>query len=172
LDLQHRQRKGERGEEGQHGGWQRGKRMGTEVTCSEATAPGSSLSSSLPLPLFPFCPPLFPALFEFSRPPLPLPTAPLSPSSPLFASLYAAPPHLSPLIFVGVVSPTLPFPSTIWILIPPVLTTSARHNTHHTATATPPLHLQQPAPKPSIIPSDSDSQHSVMYLCEFPESVR
>jgi hypothetical protein len=39
-----------------------------------------------------------------------------------------------------------------------------------TATATPPLHLQQPAPKPSIIPSDSDSQHSFTYLCEFPES--
>jgi hypothetical protein len=34
----------------------------------------------------------------------------------------------------------------------------------------PPLHLQQPAPKPSIFPSDSDSQHSFTYLCEFPES--
>jgi hypothetical protein len=42
--------------------------------------------------------------------------------------------------------------------------------THHIATATPPLRLQQPAPKPSIIPSDSDSQHSFTYLCEFPES--
>jgi hypothetical protein len=41
---------------------------------------------------------------------------------------------------------------------------------HHTATATPPLRLQQPAPKPSIFPSDSDSQHSFTYLCEFPES--
>jgi hypothetical protein len=34
----------------------------------------------------------------------------------------------------------------------------------------PPLHLQQPAPKPSIFPSDSDSQYSFMYLCESPES--
>jgi hypothetical protein len=40
----------------------------------------------------------------------------------------------------------------------------------HMATATPPLRLQQPAPKPSIFPSDSDSQHSFTYLCEFPES--
>jgi hypothetical protein len=30
--------------------------------------------------------------------------------------------------------------------------------------------LQQPAPKPSMFPSDSDSQHSFTYLCEFPES--
>jgi hypothetical protein len=37
-------------------------------------------------------------------------------------------------------------------------------------TAAPPLHLQQPAPKPSSFPSDSDSQHSFTYLCEFPES--
>jgi hypothetical protein len=35
---------------------------------------------------------------------------------------------------------------------------------HHTATASPPLHLQQPAAKPSIFPSDSDSQHSFTYL--------
>jgi hypothetical protein len=41
---------------------------------------------------------------------------------------------------------------------------------HHTATATPPLHSQQRAPKPYIFPSDSDSQHSIMYLCEYPES--
>jgi hypothetical protein len=38
------------------------------------------------------------------------------------------------------------------------------------ATVTPPLRLQQPAPKPSIFPSASDSQHSFSYLCEFPES--
>jgi hypothetical protein len=41
---------------------------------------------------------------------------------------------------------------------------------HHMAMATPPLRLQQPAPKPSIFPSDSDSQHSFTYLCEVPES--
>jgi hypothetical protein len=86
---------------------------------------GSSLSSSLPLPFCPFCPPLFPLLVISSRPPLPLPTAPLSPSSPLFTSLHAAPPHLSPLIFVSIASPRLPFPSTIWTLIPPFLMTSA-----------------------------------------------
>jgi hypothetical protein len=40
----------------------------------------------------------------------------------------------------------------------------------NTATVTPPLRLQQPAPKPSIIPSDSDSQHSFTYLCECPAS--
>jgi hypothetical protein len=44
--------------------------------------------------------------------------------------------------------------------------------THHTAMATPPLHLQQPPPKPSIFASDSDSQHSFTYLFEFPESSR
>jgi hypothetical protein len=42
--------------------------------------------------------------------------------------------------------------------------------THHTATATPPLHLQQPAPKPSIIPSDPDSQRSCTYLWKSSES--
>jgi hypothetical protein len=93
--------------------------------CSEATTPGSSLSSFLPLPFFPICPPLFPLLVVCSGPPLPLPTAPLSPFSPLFASLCAAPPGLSPLIFVSVVSPRLPFPSTIWTLIAPFLMTSA-----------------------------------------------
>jgi hypothetical protein len=50
---------------------------------------------------------------------------PLSPSSPLFASLCAAHPCLSPLVFISAVSPRLPFPSTIWTLIPPLLTTSA-----------------------------------------------
>jgi hypothetical protein len=67
-----------------------------------------------------------PPLVISSGPPLPLPAAPLSPSSPRFASLRAAPPHLSPLLVVGVVSPRLPFPSTIWTLIPPLLTTSAQ----------------------------------------------
>jgi hypothetical protein len=43
---------------------------------------------------------------------------------------------------------------------------------HHTATATPPLSLQQPAPKPSIFPSDSDAQHSFTYLWRFSESSR
>jgi hypothetical protein len=87
--------------------------------------PGSSLSSFLPLPCFPLCPPLFPLLVISSRPPLPLLIAPLSPSTPLFTHLHAAPPRLSPLVFVSVVSPRLPFPSTIWTLIPPVQTTSA-----------------------------------------------
>jgi hypothetical protein len=39
-----------------------------------------------------------------------------------------------------------------------------------TATATPALRLQQPAPKASIFPSASDSQQSFTYLCKFPES--
>jgi hypothetical protein len=92
---------------------------------TEAAAPGSPLSSTLPLPFCPVCPPLFPPLIISSRPTLPLPIAPLSRSTPIFASLRAAPPRLSPLIFVGVVSPRLPFPSTIWTLIPLFLTTSA-----------------------------------------------
>jgi hypothetical protein len=50
--------------------------------------------------------------------------------------------------------------------------TPSHDHQHHTATATPPLRLQQRAPKPSIFPSDSDSQHSFAYLCEFPESSR
>jgi hypothetical protein len=41
---------------------------------------------------------------------------------------------------------------------------------HHIAMATPPLCLQQPALKPSIFPSASDSQHSFTYLCKFSES--
>jgi hypothetical protein len=49
-------------------------------------------------------------------------------------------------------------------------TANAATGIYHMATATPPLHLQQPAPKPSIFPSDSHSQHSFTYLCEFPES--
>jgi hypothetical protein len=93
--------------------------------CSEATALGSSLSSSLPLLFFPFCLPLFPPLVVSSRPPLPLPTILLSPSSTYFASLHATPPCITPLIFTGIVSPRLPFPSTIWTLIPLLLTTSA-----------------------------------------------
>jgi hypothetical protein len=50
---------------------------------------------------------------------------PLSLSSPLFAILHTAPPCLSPLIFIGVVNPRLPFPSTIWTLNPLALMTSA-----------------------------------------------
>jgi hypothetical protein len=42
--------------------------------------------------------------------------------------------------------------------------------TPHSNGDPPPLRLQQPAPKPSIFPSDSDSQHSFTYLCEFSES--
>jgi hypothetical protein len=41
---------------------------------------------------------------------------------------------------------------------------------YHIAMATLPLRLQQPAAKPSIFPSDSDSQHSFTYLCRFWES--
>jgi hypothetical protein len=88
--------------------------------------PGSSLSSSLPLPDFSVCPPLFPPLFVFSGPPLPLPTAPLSPSTSYFASLRATPPCLSPRLVVDVVSPRLAFPSTIWTLMPPLLMTSVQ----------------------------------------------
>jgi hypothetical protein len=56
---------------------------------------------------------------------------------------------------------------------PQELSTHSQRKTcvkHHTATVTPPLHLQQPAPKPSIFPSDSDSQHSFTYLWKFSES--
>jgi hypothetical protein len=193
--------------------------------CSGATAPGSPLSSSLPLPFLTIFPPLFPPQqkkgYNAAGPPPPPLSAPLSPPLPFipvpsppvifgppvplpssphslppafFPSRRAAPPRLSPLLAVGVVSPRLPFPSTIWTLIPPLLMTSTQvflvegvfvrgwwvffplppffvePPNDHTATATPPLRLQQPAPKPSLFPSDSDSQHSFTYLCEFPES--
>jgi hypothetical protein len=59
-------------------------------------------------------------------PPAPLPSSPLSPTTAFFPSLRATPPRLSPLLVVGVVSPRLPFASTIWTLIPPLLTTSAQ----------------------------------------------
>jgi hypothetical protein len=125
--------------------------------CSGATAPGSPLSSSLPLPLLPIFPPLFPpqqnkgynatgpppprlstplfpplpfvpvpSLPVIFRLPVPLPSSPLSPPPAFFPSLRAAPPHLSPVLVAGVVSPRLPFPSTILTLIPPLLTTSAQ----------------------------------------------
>jgi hypothetical protein len=94
--------------------------------CTGATTPGSPLSSTLPLPSFPICPPLFPPRCISSGPSLPLLFAPLSPSSSFFASLHATPPLLSPLLAIGVVSPRLPFPSTIWTLIPPLLMTSAQ----------------------------------------------
>jgi hypothetical protein len=51
-----------------------------------------------------------------------------------------------------------------------ILQYCAANTTTGIAMATPPLRWQQPAPKPSIFPSDSDSQHSFTYLCEFPES--
>jgi hypothetical protein len=94
--------------------------------CTGATMPGSPLSSTLPLPCFPSCPPLFLLRVTSSGPSLPLPFTPLSPSSSFFASLCAAPPRLSPLLVLGVVSPRLPFPSTISTLIPPFLMTSAQ----------------------------------------------
>jgi hypothetical protein len=60
-------------------------------------------------------------------PTLPPLSSPLSPTPSFLPSLRAAPPLLSPLFFVGgVASPRLPFPSTIWTLIPPLLTTSAQ----------------------------------------------
>jgi hypothetical protein len=124
---------------------------------SRATILGSPLSSSLPLPLLPIFPPLFPPsqkkdynatglplplLFAplsplppfipapllpvIIRPPVSHPSSPLSPALAFFPSLCTAPPLLSPLFFIGgVVSPRLPFPSTIWTLIPPLLMTSA-----------------------------------------------
>jgi hypothetical protein len=92
---------------------------------SEATMPGSSLSSSLP-PLFLLMfPPVFPPHGVISGPSLPHPIAHLSPSSLFSISLHTAPPRLSPLIFISVVSPRLPFTSTFWMLIPPLLMTSA-----------------------------------------------
>jgi hypothetical protein len=61
------------------------------------------------------------------RPTLPRLSSPLSPSPSFLPSLRAAPPLLSPRFFVGgVASPRLPFPSTIWTLMPPLLTTSAQ----------------------------------------------
>jgi hypothetical protein len=125
--------------------------------CSGATAPGSPLSSSLPLQFLIIILPLFPPqqkkgynatrppppplstplspLLSFVlvlsppvtfRPPVPLPSSRLSPTPAFFHSLRAAPPRLCPLLVVGVVSPRLPFPSTILTLIPPLLTTSAQ----------------------------------------------
>jgi hypothetical protein len=78
------------------------------------------------LPSFPICPPLFPPRCITSEPSLPLLLTPLSLSPSFLASLCAAPPRLSPLLAIGVVSPRLPFPSTIWTLIPPLLMTSAQ----------------------------------------------
>jgi hypothetical protein len=61
------------------------------------------------------------------RPTLPHLSSLLSPPPSFLPSLRTAPPLLSPLLFVGgVASPRLPFPSTIWTLIPPLLTTSAQ----------------------------------------------
>jgi hypothetical protein len=88
---------------------------------TEATAPGSSLSSTLPLIFLSIFRPLFPPHGFISGPSLPLPITPLSPTLLLLSSLLAAPPHLAPLVFLGVVSPRLPFPSTMWTLIPPFL---------------------------------------------------
>jgi hypothetical protein len=43
------------------------------------------------------------------------------------SNLYATPPLLSPLFFIsGVASPRLPFPTTIWTLMPSLLMTSAQ----------------------------------------------
>jgi hypothetical protein len=60
-----------------------------------------------------------PSPVDFSGPTCPPPFAPLSPPPLFFSSLRAAPLRLSPLPFSGVESPRLPFPSTIWTLIPP-----------------------------------------------------
>jgi hypothetical protein len=89
--------------------------------CTEATTPGSPLSSTLPPPCLSIFPPLFPLHCAVSRPPLPLPFAPLSPAplTPALvfsSSLHTAPPSLTPLspfILIGVACPRLPFPSTI-----------------------------------------------------------
>jgi hypothetical protein len=87
---------------------------------------GSPLSSTLPLPSFPICLPLFPLCCIPSKPSLPLLFTPLSLSPSFLASLHTAPPCLSPLLAIGVVSLRLPFPSTIWTSIPPLLMTSAQ----------------------------------------------
>jgi hypothetical protein len=125
--------------------------------CSGATTPGSPLSSSLPLPLLPIFPPLFPLRqkksYNTTGPPPPPLSTPLSPALPFvpvpsppvifgplipylssphtpspafFPSRRATPPHLSPLLAIGIVRPRFPFPSTIWTLIPPLLTISAQ----------------------------------------------
>jgi hypothetical protein len=82
----------------------------------------------LSMPPVPFSPVLlssFPPVT--SRPTVPLPSSPLSPTSAFFPSLHAAPPHVSPLrVVVGVTSPRLLFPSTIWMLIVLLFTTSAQ----------------------------------------------
>ncbi|KAI5811935.1 hypothetical protein BZA77DRAFT_360251 [Pyronema omphalodes] len=64
--------------------------------------------------------------FETPGPALPLSSSPLSPSPSFLLSLLAAPPRLSPLLAGGVVSPRLPLPSTICVLMPPLSTTSAQ----------------------------------------------
>jgi hypothetical protein len=94
--------------------------------CIGATMLGSPLSSTLPLPSYPICPPLFRPYCITSKPSLPLLFATLSLSPSSLASLCAAPPHLSPLLAIGFVSLRLPFPSTIWTLIPLLLMTSAQ----------------------------------------------
>jgi hypothetical protein len=97
----------------------------TYPTYTEAIMLGSSLSSSLPSPVFPVFPPLFPLLDFTSGLSLPLPSTPLSPAILFLTSLLAAPPYLALLIVRGVVCPRLPFTSTIWTLILPLLMTSA-----------------------------------------------
>jgi hypothetical protein len=83
-----------------------------------------------PLPCGVFSPP---PLALVSLPPVPgWPTfphfsSPLSPTPYFLPSLRTAPPLLSPRFFVGgVASPRLPFPSTVWTLMPPLLMTSAQ----------------------------------------------
>jgi hypothetical protein len=62
-----------------------------------------------------------------SGPTVPLPSLPLSPTSALFPSLRTAPPCLSPLhIVIGIASLRLLFPSTIWMLMLLLFTTSAQ----------------------------------------------
>jgi hypothetical protein len=88
-----------------------------------ATGPPPPPLSTLLSPPLPFV--LVPSSPVTFGPPVPLPSSPLSPTPAFFPSLHAAPPCLSPLLVASCVSPRLPFPSTIWTLIPALLTTSA-----------------------------------------------
>jgi hypothetical protein len=86
-----------------------------------------------PLPLLPstLSPPLLVVLASLlpapGWPTSPYLSSPLSPTPSFLPNLHATPLLLSPLFFIsGVASPRLPFPSTIWTLIPPLLMTSAQ----------------------------------------------
>jgi hypothetical protein len=72
-----------------------------------------------------------------------------------------------------------PFPSHLFLFVclcflhivsPPSHRCPFSSKIHTQQRQPPPLRSQQRVPKPSIFPSDSDSQHSFTYLCELPVS--